>query len=301
MTYFPKIRLLGAGVLLALASVFPGCGSAAQNRAQDGVKLLDQCDLRGAHQAFVDAYGMDSNDPAIALAFALSDVVLLPEDPALETLRPRFGFTKPFDTTFLWSQGGFMDQASKKTLTCDALGDLVRASLPNPALDKTSPTPFADVLDKTLTFGDMRDAGLALGPRFDKLSKAFETAANAASADGVDIKGGCGANELVLQKPELYVLAGAFALLEASFQLAKTYDGSVRLWPLVASNDATAAADPHVAQPVHIQRELHVELHRRHLERERCPTELVDGDVRSEQPFHVDVRVSVTAQRPIFC
>ena len=78
-------------------------------------------------------------------------------------------------------KGGFLDQASQKTATCGALGDYARANLSHPSLDPTSPTPFLDVMDKTLTFGDLRTAGVALSPRLDKLSKAFETAADKAS------------------------------------------------------------------------------------------------------------------------
>src|SRR5438270_2907077 len=99
------------GALIGAVLVF-GCASNAQQRAQDGVKALAACDMRGAHAAFSDAYGMDSTDPQIALAFALTDLTLLAEDPALETLRPRFGFTKPFDTSFMWEKGGFMVLAS---------------------------------------------------------------------------------------------------------------------------------------------------------------------------------------------
>ncbi len=227
----------------AIALIGLACGSNAQHRAQDGANLLAACDMRGAHDAFSDAYSMDSTDPSIALAFALTDLTLLAEDPALETLRPRFGFTKPFDTTFLWEKGGFMDLASQKTTTCGALDDLVRANIAHPSLDKTNPTPFLDVLDKTLTFGDLINAGVALSPRFDKLSKAFETAAGAATADGVDIKGGCGASDMVLQKPELYALAGAFALAEASFQFGKVYDGSARLYPVVMQGAGETGAE----------------------------------------------------------
>jgi hypothetical protein len=209
-----------------------GCASNAQQKAQDGAKALAACDMRTAHQDFSDAYSMDSNDPQIALAFALTDLTLLAEDPALETLRPRFGFTKPFDTTFLWEKGGFMDLASQKTTTCGALGDLAQANIAHPSIAKTNPTPFLDTLDKTLTFGDLRDAGLALSPRLDKISQALETAAKGVGDGGVSLSGGCGTGNMTLQKPELLALAGALSLLHAAFQLAATYDGSARLHPL---------------------------------------------------------------------
>lgn len=245
MTLRLALRVATASALVLGISAFPGCASQAQQHAQDGVKALAACDMRTAHQDFSDAYALDSSDPSIALAFALSDVVLLPEDPALETLRPRFGFTKPFDTTFMWSKGGFMDLASQKTTTCNALGNLVRANVAHPSLDENNPLPFLDTLDKTLTFGDLRDAGVALGPRFDKLANAFATAAGAATDAGVDIQGGCGATDIVLQKPELYALAGTFALVEASFQLARVYDGSVRVWPVFMqiANENGAASE----------------------------------------------------------
>ena len=209
-----------------------GCASGAQQKAQDGAKALAACDMRTAHQDFSDAYSMDSSDPQIALAFALTDLALLAEDPALETLRPRFGFTKPFDTTFLWEKGGFMDLASQKTTTCGALGDLARANIAHPSLAKTNPTPFLDTLDETLTFGDLRDAGLALSPRLDKISQALETAAKGVGDGGVSLSGGCGTGNMTLQKPELLGLAGALELLHAIFQLAATYDGSVRVYPV---------------------------------------------------------------------
>lgn len=214
------------------AMLVAGCASDAQQKAQDGAKALAACDMRTAHQDFSDAYGEDSNDPSIALAFALSDLVLLAEDPALETLRPRFGFTKPFDTTFLWQKGGFMDLASQKTTTCGTLGDLVRANIAHPSLAQTNPTPFTGTLDKTLTFGDLRDAGLALSPRLDKIAGALETAAKGVGDGGVSLSGGCGAGSMTLQKSELLALAGALELLHAVFQLAATYDGSLRVHPL---------------------------------------------------------------------
>lgn len=227
------------------AIVFVGCASDAQQKAQDGAKALAACDMRTAHQDFSDAYSLDGNDPQIALAFALSDLVLLAEDPALETLRPRFGFTAPFDTTFLWKKGGFMDLASQKTTTCGTLGDLAQANIAHPSLAKTNPTPFLDTLDKTLTFGDLRDAGLALSPRLDKVSKALETAAKGVGDDGVSLSGGCGTGTMTLQKPELLALAGALELLHASFQLAATYDGSLRVHPLFSeiSGDSSEASE----------------------------------------------------------
>jgi hypothetical protein len=227
-----RLSFTALGLVLASMAFFPACGSAAQQKAQDGANLLAQCDMRDAHTDFVDAYNMDPSDPSIALAFALTDLTLLPEDPALEPLRPRFGFRNPFDTTFLWEKGGLLDQASQKSVSCGTLGDFVRTNLSNPALDAQNPMPFLQVIDPSLTFGDLRTAGVALAPRFDKLSQAFETAANAAGSSGVDIQGGCGANDMVIQQPELYALAGTFALLEAAFQLALVYDGSARLYPL---------------------------------------------------------------------
>ena len=218
--------LLGA-LLLATA-----CASDAQQKAEDGAKALAACDLRGAHDDFSQAFDLDSSDPSIALAFALTDLTLLAEDPALQKLGPRFGFTKPFDTTFLWEKGGLLDQASQGTATCSALGDFVRANLSHPSLAATNPTPFLDTIDKTLTFGDLRDAGLALSPRLDKLSAALATAAAATGDGGVEIKGGCGASDFVLQKPELFALAGTFTLLHAIFQLLDVYDGSARVWPV---------------------------------------------------------------------
>lgn len=216
-----------------LGFVVLACGpSGAQKRAQDGVNALDACDMRTAHDAFSDAYAMDPSDPGIALAFALTDVVLLPEDPTLQALAPRFGFTAPFDTSFMWQKGGFMDLASQKTTTCGALGDLVRANVAHPSLAQNNPTPFLQTIDQTMTFGDLVTAGVALSPRLDKLSHALETAANGTNGDGVGLQGGCGAGNMVLQKPELYVLAGTFALLEATFQLAAVYDGGVHVYPV---------------------------------------------------------------------
>jgi hypothetical protein len=223
------------------AAALPGCGSAAQNRAKEGVDLLNQCDMRGAHKAFEDAYGMDSNNADIALAFALSDLALMPEDPALEKLRPRFGFTKPFDSTWLWNKGGLLDLASQKTVQCNTLADLARTNIGHPSLAQNNPAPIIDTIDKTITFGDLRTAGAELAPRFDKVAHAFATAASSASDDGVKLKGGCGAGTLTLQKPELYALAAAFTFAEAGIQLAKVYDGSVRLWPIIANSSAGSA------------------------------------------------------------
>src|SRR5258706_1773073 len=233
-------RTLAFAFFALQASMLPGCGSAAENRAKEGVDLLNKCDMRGAHKAFEDAFALDSNNADIALAFALSDLALLPEDPALEKLRPRFGFTKPFDSTWLWNKGGLLDLASQKTVQCNTLADLARTNIGHPSLAQSNPTPSVDTIEQTLTFGDLRDAGAALGPRFDKLAHAFETAAKSASDDGAQIKGGCGAGALTLQKPELFALAAGFTFAEAGIQLAKVYDGSVRLWPILAGSSPGA-------------------------------------------------------------
>src|SRR5258708_27974024 len=127
----PQIAWAVVGMSVAL--IASGCGSAAQMRAKEGVKLLDQCDRGGGHDKFTQAFDMDSNDPDIALAFALTDVVFVIEDPAIEQLRPRFGFTAAFDTTWLWNKGGLLDSASMSS-TCRALSDLARQHIAHPSI-----------------------------------------------------------------------------------------------------------------------------------------------------------------------
>jgi hypothetical protein len=197
----------------------------AQSRAKEGVDLLNQCDMRGAHQKFVEAYGMDSSDPSIALAFALTDVVFIAEDPALEELRPRFGFTAPFDTTWLWSKGGLLDRALMGGM-CQSLIDFAKQHIAHPSIQDNGPDVLSTI-DETLTFGDLQNALVMLAPRFEKLSQAFSLAAKNAGDDGVELAGGCGVQKQRLQRPELYALAAAFSVTNASVTITRAYDGAI--------------------------------------------------------------------------
>jgi hypothetical protein len=182
---------------------------------------------------------LDPNDAGIALAFALTDAALLPEDPALETLRPKFGFTAPFDTQFLWKKGGLLDLAQTPGTTCTDLSNLAKASIHHPSALAGGPDVMSTFDDK-MTMGDLRDVGLLLVPRFDKLSHAFQTAAEHVDPSGVSIDGGCGIKKQRLQKPELYALASAFAIFEGLFTLAKAYDGALPFKQLFQMSDQNA-------------------------------------------------------------
>lgn len=229
-------------LLAVLALALAGCPSASQQRAMDAVAAFERCDIRAANEAFADARAMDSGQPDIALGFALTELALLVEDPALQTLAPRVGFTSALDTSFLWGRGGALEQLADESASCSSIGEFIRDQLPHPAAHDGGPS-LLETWDPTLTVGDVRVAALALLPRLERIELALVTAATGMSDEGVVLEGGCGVAALPtrLQAPELLALAAALATVRAGIEATQAYDGELNAKLLFSSGDDEAA------------------------------------------------------------
>ena len=79
------IRTIGVLVALAVTAIalggLGGCATKAEQQAQDGLTAFQQCDLRSASQSFSSAHALDPSRADFALAYALSTIAVLPEDP----------------------------------------------------------------------------------------------------------------------------------------------------------------------------------------------------------------------------
>ena len=245
-------RSLRFTVVLTLAlGALGGCVSQVDQRALDGVHALDRCDLRGADAAFSDAHALDPNRADIALAYALTELGTLAEDPALTALAPRFGFDRPIDSSLLWGQGGYLDLLSQHA-SCDAITTLTNTRFPHPSVRPSGPSFWA-TLDPTLTIGDVRAALVALSPRLHRIAEALETAARGMDASGVTLSGGCGVGTTPtrVQAPELLAAAAALEAVRAIAQLALAYDGALTISQLfdpsyAALEDRVSAFNAHM-------------------------------------------------------
>lgn len=240
-----------SSLLLVLApSVLGGCASAVDQRALDGVHALDACDLRGADAAFSDAHGMDPNRADIALAYGLTELATLAEDPALTALAPRFGFDRTIDTSLLWGQGGYLDLLAQHA-SCDAITELTNTRFPHPSV-RPGGVDFWSTIDPTLTIGEVRTALVALSPRLHRIAQALETAARGMDAGGVTLSGGCGVGSTPtrVQAPELLAAAAALEAVRAVAQVALAYDGSLTIAqlfdPHAQLDDRVAAFNAHL-------------------------------------------------------
>lgn len=211
----------------ALALTLAGCPSDVDRRAQQGLDALDACDVRAAHEAFTDAHAMDESRADIALAFALTDLGTLAEDPALVALAPRLGFDRTLDTAMLWGRDGLLDRLSRGD-DCDTLEPWFRTTFPHPSARSDGPE-FWSTVDPTLTLGDVRTALVALEPRLTEVARALELAASGLDDGGVTIEGGCGlsARPTRVQAPELLALAATLDALVAVTETLRGYDGSL--------------------------------------------------------------------------
>lgn len=219
--------------LVAVASsslAVSACASDAQQHAMHGKDALDRCDMRAADTEFKAAYEGDPTNRDFALAYALSDLAVLAEDPALTSLAPRFGFDQPIDSSILWGHDGILDRLSTHA-TCNAVNDVITTRFPHPSLRGPDPRPdFVSTIDPTLTLGDARTALVALSPRFHEIAEALIVAADGMSSDGVLLpNGGCGVGTTPtrVQAPELYALASGLEAIRAATQASLAYDGAV--------------------------------------------------------------------------
>lgn len=215
--------LLAASLLAALFAV-TGCTEAEQHLI-DAAGALEECDIRGAHTSFEAAYSADSSHPDAALGFALTDTILLPEDPEITAALADIGFTAPLNTEIiLWGPDAVLARLSRGE-SCESVGDFFQASIPYPPVRDSSVNAHS-ILRDDLAVQDLIDRLQALDGRFERLASAYETAASSMDGREVNIEGGCGAGRMVVQAPELYAGAALFTLLRAVLAIAPTYDWS---------------------------------------------------------------------------
>ena len=216
------------GVVVCCMLGVVGCMSPAQEQAQQGIEAFQRCDLRSASQDFDAAHNLDTSRADYALAYALSTIAVLPEDPAVTAVLVRLGFDGPIDTSLLWGKGGVLDQLTSRTATCQSVSDYLRNGLPYPAAKSNGPTAASIVRDSTLNGNDFVAAAAALDPRLGKIVDALEQGAGGMSE--MDLQGGCGVGAVHLEAPELYGLAAFLEALRASVQALQGYD-----WGLTAT------------------------------------------------------------------
>ncbi|UJR78195.1 hypothetical protein [Sandaracinus amylolyticus] len=210
-----------------LTSLVVGCVSDVDRRAQEGIDALDRCDVRGAHEAFEDAHEMDETRGDIALAYALTDLATLVEDPAITALAPRLGFDREIDTALLWGPDGLLDRLGRDE-SCESIEAWNEESFPHPAV-RDPEIAFWGTVDPRLTIGEVRDALVAISPRLERVSLALQRAADHVQDGGVTIEGGCGlaTTPTRVQSPELLALAAGLEAVRATARAAQGYDGSI--------------------------------------------------------------------------
>jgi hypothetical protein len=236
--FVKAFSLPGAFVLLS-ALALAGCPSTVDRRAQAGIDALARCDMRTAASEFEQAQQIDPTRSDIALAYALTDLAILLEDPALTALAPRLGFDRPIDTSLLWGEDGVLDrlQGSRR---CDDIESLIEDRFPHPSARPDGPN-FIDTIDPSLTLGDLRAALVAISPRLERIASALEIAANDMSEGGVTFEVGCvAADPMRVQAPELLALAAGLEAVRAATQIALAYDGDIQVALFLSSNDRPA-------------------------------------------------------------
>jgi hypothetical protein len=205
-----------------------GCATPAEQQAEDGLKAFQSCDLRAAAQDFDNAHNLDPGRADFALAYALSTIAVLPEDPHVTQVLRRLGFTGEIDTSALWGSSGVLDRLAAQNFSCTSIGDQLRAAIPYAPAQTNGPSAESVLADSTLTVDDFVAAAVALLPRLEKLVSALEQGVDAMGE--VDIQGGCGVGAVHVQAPELYALASAIEWIVATIQAGSAYD-----WGLLVS------------------------------------------------------------------
>ena len=214
----------------------PACASDAEKKALAGLDAFKRCDMREARNAFSEAYSQDSRSD-FALAYALSDLAVLAEDPALQPTLKRLGFTADLKTDFLWGQGGVLQRLSEKA-PCGTIEESLKKGIPLAALQNGGPN-FLDGIDASLTVGDVRVALAGISPRLERIAQALETSAKSTESS-FELEGGCGVGKSVIQKPELLAMASLIEALRAGLQALEAYDGALNVKVVLTNGSAEA-------------------------------------------------------------
>jgi hypothetical protein len=225
------LRLMAAAPILWACS--SGCMTPAEQQASDGLTAFKACDLRTASADFEAAHTLDTSRADFALAYAMSTLAVLAEDPAVTALLLRLGFgpaptrrSVVIDTSIFWGPTGVLNQLSTGTSTCQSINNYLDAHIAYAPLQDNGPSAASVIADPTLTGDDFVAAAAALSPRLDELVQALEMAAGSGAAE-TDITGGCGVGTVYIEAPELYGLAAGLELVRAAIQVGQGYDWGV--------------------------------------------------------------------------
>jgi hypothetical protein len=226
-----NMRLMAAApILWACGS---GCMTPAEQQASDGLTAFKACDLRTASADFEAAHTLDTSRADFALAYAMSTLAVLAEDPAVTALLLRLGFgpapSRPsvvIDTSIFWGSAGVLNQLATGNSTCQSITQYLDAHITYAPLQDNGPSAASVIADPTLTGDDFVAAAAALSPRLDSLVQALEMAAGSGAAE-TDITGGCGVGTVHIEAPELYGLAAGLELVRAAIQVGQGYDWGI--------------------------------------------------------------------------
>lgn len=207
------------------------CTSNVEEHLKDGADALADCDVRAAHAAFSEAYEADSSNARAALGFALTDLALLPEDPAVTAVLRDIGFSAGLDMQLLvFGADGALARYARGD-TCDSIDAFLEANVPYPPVSDST-IDAVSLIRADMTAGDLVSAARTLEPRLGRIAAALVTAA-AGATEPVEIEGGCGLGELTFQKPELLGLAALLEAARSMTALASAYDWDINVALLV--------------------------------------------------------------------
>jgi len=225
--------------LLFAALVAGGCASKADELTQRGLNDLEKGELRNAHKHFSQAHADDSEHGPAALGFALTSLVLLPENPSIEAALADLGFTGPIDIqSLLLGDAGVLCRGYRKE-SCDGIDGAIKQQIPYPALHEPKPSP-ASLVREGLTFSDLLAHAAQLDDELADIARALVSAAQSTAEEPITFELGhsCGTQQKVtVQAPELYTLAGYIETARAIIQYLRAYDWDISV-ALVLDEDA---------------------------------------------------------------
>ncbi len=250
------VLLAGVSNCTLSPSTHPPPEAVASGSAADGLAAVQACDLRTASQDFETAYDLDGTRGDYALAYAVSTLAVLAEDPAVTAVLKRLGFQSAIDTSIVWGPGGALDQWASHTASCQSIWTYLGNSLPYAPAHQNGPSADSVITDPTVSGNDVVAALAAISPRIQKIAAALEQAAG--SMTSATLTAGCGtATSFTVQSPELYALASFLDALVAGVQAAQGYDWGVPLNEFTTSSSDTSAqlqmiADDYNAHLFHV-------------------------------------------------
>lgn len=205
-------------LLSALVAI--GCGDTSVD-IQPGADALARCDIHAAHDVYASAYGDGTNDGDVAIGYAITDMLLLGQDPEAEQGLALMAFSGGFDPDdLLTGPSALLDGLTRHT-SGSAYGDHFEAVFPYPSMRDGS--NGLDRIDPATRAVDVAQHGWAMIDRFSRLSEAFETAAENAPVT-ITIDGICGVGTVELQAAELYLLAASWRGVVLGLRLSQGYD-----------------------------------------------------------------------------